>query len=69
MSVPSLDELDRLRVEADAARAVLEEVEARRRAAVLAAVRGGMSKRAAAAASGVTRQSIDRWRGVWRRTS
>ena len=39
--VPSLSELDRLRLEVDAARAVLEEVEARRRAAVVAAVREG----------------------------
>lgn len=69
MSVPSLDDLDRLRVEVDAARAVLEEVEGRRRAAVVAAVRAGQAKLAVATAAGVTRQSVDRWTGVWQRTS
>ena len=69
MSVPSLDELDRLRVEVDAARAVLEEVEGRRRAAVVAAVRAGQTKLAVATAAGVTRQSVDKWSGVWQRTS
>lgn len=67
--VPSLSELDRLRLEVDAARAVLEEVEARRRAAVVAAVRAGKGKHPVALAAGVTRQSVDRWLGVWQRTS
>ena len=64
--VPSLMELDRLRCEVEAVREALEAVEAERRAAVVAAVRGGASM---ALAAGVTRQSVDRWLGVWQRTS
>lgn len=67
--VPSLSELDRLRLEVEAAREVLEAAEAERRAAVVAAVRAGQAKRAVAMAAGVTRQSVDRWAGVWQRTS
>lgn len=66
---PSLLELDRLRCEVEAVREALEAVEAERRAVVVAAVRAGMSKRAAALAAGVTRQTVDRWLGVWQRTS
>ena len=66
---PSLSELDRLRCEVEAAREVLEAAEAERRAAVVAAVRAGQAKRAVAMAAGVTRQSVDRWAGVWQRTS
>lgn len=68
-NVPSLSELDRLRLEVEAAREVLEAAEAERRAAVVAAVRAGQAKRAVAMAAGVTRQSVDRWAGVWQRTS
>ena len=67
--VPSLMELDRLRCEVEAVREALEAVEAERRAAVVAAVRGGASKASVALAAGVTRQSVDRWLGVWQRTS
>lgn len=67
--VPSLSELDRLRLKVEAAREVLEAAEAERRAAVVAAVRAGQAKRAVAMAAGVTRQSVDRWAGVWQRTS
>jgi len=66
---PSLLELDRLRCEVEAVREAREAVEAERRAATVAAVRGGMSKRSAALAAGVTRQTLDRWLGVWQRTS
>lgn len=68
-NVPSLSELDRLRLEVEAAREVLEAAEAERRAAVVAAVRAGQAKRAVAMVAGVTRQSVDRWAGVWQRTS
>ena len=67
--VPSLMELDRLRCEVAAVREALGEIEERRRAAAVAAVRGGENKRAVAAAAGVTRQTLDKWLGVWRRTS
>lgn len=67
--VPSLMELDRLRCEVEAVREALAEVEDRRRAAAVAAVRGGASKTATAAAAGVTRQTLDKWLGVWQRTS
>ena len=67
--VPSLMELDRLRCEVEEVQEVLAEVEDRRRAAAVAAVRGGASKTAVAAAAGVTRQTLDRWLGVWQRTS
>lgn len=66
---PSLLELDRLRCEAEAVREALEEVEDRRRAAAVAAVRAGKNKRSVALAVGVTRQTLDRWLGVWQRTS
>jgi transposase len=66
---PSLMELDRLRCEVEAVREALEAVEAERRAAAVAAVRGGMNKRSVALAAGVTRQTLDKWLGVWRRTS
>lgn len=67
--VPSLMELDRLRCEVEAVREALESVEAARRAAAVAAVRGGASKASVALAAGVTRQTLDRWLGVWQRTS
>lgn len=67
--VPSLLELDRLRCEVEAVREALEEVEDRRRAAAVAAVRAGNGKTPTAAAAGVTRQTLDRWLGVWQRTS
>lgn len=67
--VPSLMELDRLRCEVEAVQEVLAEVEDRRRAAAVAAVRAGKNKRSVALAVGVTRQTLDRWLGVWQRTS
>lgn len=66
---PSLLELDRLRCEVEVVREALDEVEDRRRAAAVAAVRGGKNKRTVALAAGVTRQTLDRWLGVWQRTS
>lgn len=66
---PSLLELDRLRCEVEAVREALEEVEDRRRAAAVAAVRAGKGKAPVALAAGVTRQTLDRWLGVWKRTS
>lgn len=66
---PSLLELDRLRCEVEAAREVLEVAEAGRRAAAVAAVRAGTPKRQVASMAGVTRQTLDRWLGVWQRTS
>ena len=65
--VPSLLELDRLRCEVEAVREALEEVEDRRRAAAVAAVRAGNGKTPTAAAAGVTRQTLDRWLGDWTR--
>ena len=65
--VPSLMELDRLRCEGEAVREALAEVEGRRRAAAVAAVRGGKGKRPVALASGVTRQTLDKWLGDWTR--
>lgn len=50
--VPSLMELDRLRCEVEAVREALGEVEDRRRAAAVAAVRGGMGKLPVAVAAG-----------------
>ena len=67
--VPDLLELDRLRCEVEVAREALEALEAERRAAVVAAGRAGRTKRAVATAAGVTRQSVDKWSGVWQRTS
>lgn len=66
---PSLLELDRLRCEVEAVREALTEVEDRRRAAAVAAVRAGKGKASVALAAGVTRQTLDRWLGVWQRTS
>lgn len=66
---PSLLELDRLRCEVEAVREALEAVEAERRAAAVAAVRAGKGKRPVAMAAGVTRQTLDRWLGMWQRTS
>ena len=60
-------ELDRLRCEVEAVREALAEVEGRRRAAAVAAVRGGKGKRPVALASGVTRQTLDKWLGDWTR--
>jgi transposase len=60
-------ELDRLRCEVEAVREALEEVEDRRRAAAVAAVRGGVSKASVAFSAGVTRQTLDRWLGDWTR--
>ena len=65
--VPSLMELDRLRCEVEAVREALAEVEDRRRAAAVAAVRGGKGKRPVALAAGVTRQTLDKWLGDWKR--
>lgn len=65
--VPSLMELDRLRCEVEAVREALAEVEDRRRAAAVAAVRGGKDKSPVAAAAGVTRQTLDKWLGCWKR--
>ena len=67
--VPSLMELDRLRCEVEAVREALDEIEDRRRAVAVAAVRGGASKASVALAAGVTRQTLDRWLSVWQRTS
>lgn len=67
--VPSLMELGLLHEEVRELQGALAEVEDRRRAAVVAAVRGGASKASVAFAAGVTRQTLDRWLGVWRRTS
>ena len=65
--VPSLMELDRLRCEVEAVREALGEVEDRRRSAAVAAVRGGASKASVALAAGVTRQTLDKWLGDWKR--
>lgn len=65
--VPSLMELDRLRCEVEEVREVLAEVEDRRRAAAVAAVRAGKGKRPVALAAGVTRQTLDKWLGDWTR--
>jgi transposase len=65
--VPSLLELDRLRCEVEAVREALEEVEDRRRAAAVAAVRAGKGKAPVALAVGVTRQTLDKWLGDWKR--
>lgn len=62
---PSLLELDRLRCEVEVAQKVLTEVEGRRRAAAVAAVRAGNGKTPTAAAAGVTRQTLDKWLGDW----
>ena len=67
--VPSLMELGLLHEEVRELQGVLAEVEDRRRAAAVAAVRGGASKASVALAVGVTRQTLDRWLGVWQRTS
>lgn len=64
---PSLMELDRLRCEVEEVREVLEEVEGRRRAAAVAAVRAGRGKAPVALAAGVTRQTLDKWLGDWTR--
>lgn len=65
--VPSLMELDRLRCEVEAVREALAEVEDRRRAAAVAAVRAWKGKRPVALAAGVTRQTLDKWLGDWKR--
>lgn len=65
--VPSLMELDRLRCEVEAVREALAVVEDRRRAAAVAAVRAGKGKRPVALAAGVTRQTLDKWLGDWKR--
>ena len=64
---PSLMGLDRLRREVVAVHEALTEVEGRRRVAAVAAVRGGASKVSVAAAAGVTRQTLDKWLGDWKR--
>lgn len=66
---PSLLELGLLREEVKELQGALAEVEDRRRAVAVAAVRGGASKASVALAAGVTRQTLDRWLGVWQRTS
>lgn len=65
--VPSLMELDRLRCEVEAVREALAEVEDRRRAAAVAAVRAGKGKHPVALAAGVTRQTLYKWLGDWKR--
>lgn len=65
--VPSLMELDRLRCEVEAVREALAEVEDRRRSAAVAAVLAGKGKRPVALAAGVTRQTLDKWLGDWKR--
>lgn len=64
---PSLMELDRLRCEVEEVQEVMAEVEDRRRAAAVAAVRAGKGKAPVALAAGVTRQTLDRWLGDWTR--
>ena len=66
---PSLLELGALHEEVRELQGALAEVEDRRRAAAVAAVRGGASKASVAFSAGVTRQTLDRWLGVWQRTS
>lgn len=66
---PSLLELGLLHEEVRELQEALAEVEDRRRAVAVAAVRGGASKASVALAAGVTRQTLDRWLGVWQRTS
>lgn len=67
--VPSLLELGILHEEVRELQGALAEVEDRRRAAAVAAVRGGASKASVAFSAGVTRQTLDKWLGVWQRTS
>lgn len=64
---PSLLELDRLRCEVEEVQEVMAEVEDRRRAAAVAAVRAGKGKAPVALAAGVTRQTLDKWLGEWTR--
>lgn len=64
---PSLMELDRLRCEVEEVQEVMAEVEDRRRAAAVAAVRAGKGKAPVALAAGVTRQTLDKWLGEWTR--
>ena len=64
---PSLMELDRLRCEVEEVQEVMAEVEDRRRAAAVAAVRAGKGKASVALAVGVTRQTLDKWLGDWKR--
>lgn len=66
---PSLLELGLLHEEVRELQEALAEVEDRRRAVAVAAVRSGASKASVALAAGVTRQTLDRWLGVWQRTS
>lgn len=66
---PSLLELGLLHEEVRELQGALAEVEDRRRAAAVAAVRAGKGKAPVALAAGVTRQTLDRWLGVWQRTS
>ena len=65
--VPSLLELGILHEEVRELQGALAEVEDRRRAAAVAAVRGGKGKRPVAVAAGVTRQTLDKWLGDWKR--
>ena len=64
---PSLLELGLLHEEVKELQVALEEVEDRRRAAAVAAVRAGKGKRPVAMAAGVTRQTLDKWLGDWKR--
>lgn len=66
---PSLVDLGLLHEEVKGLSGALAEVEGRRRAAAVAAVRAGTPKRQVALAAGVTRQTLDKWLGVWQRTS
>nr|DAN65848.1 MAG TPA: HOMEOBOX PROTEIN PAX-6/DNA COMPLEX, PAIRED DOMAIN, TRANSCRIPTION, PROTEIN-DNA.5A [Caudoviricetes sp.] len=64
---PSLLELGLLHEEVRELQGVLAEVEDRRRAAAVAAVRAGKGKAPVALAVGVTRQTLDKWLGDWTR--
>ena len=64
---PSLLELGILHEEVRWLQEALAEVEGRRRAAAVAAVRGGASKASVAFSAGVTRQTLDKWLGDWTR--
>lgn len=66
--VPSLADLGLLHEEVRSLREALDEAEGRRREAAVAAVRAGTPKRQVAFAAGVTRQTLDKWLGVWQRT-
>lgn len=64
---PSLLELGLLHEEVRELQGALAEVEDRRRAVAVAAVRAGKGKASVALAVGVTRQTLDKWLGDWTR--